>query len=123
MKSMPAKLKSDDGKNMVIRPLYYCRESLVAEWSAYAQHPIIPCNLCGSQENLQRQAIKQMLLGWDQQQPGRVENIARSIGHLTPSHLADHGLFDFKGLGIAGNNRESDQLSGVTSDRISLREI
>ena len=79
--------------------------------------------LCGSQENLQRQAIKQMLLGWDQQQPGRVENIARSIGHLTPSHLADHGLFDFKGLGIAGNNRESDQLSGVTSDRISLREI
>ena len=113
MKSMPAKLKSDDGKNMVIRPLYYARESLVAQWSEYARHPIIPCNLCGSQENLQRQAIKQMLLAWDQQQPGRVENIARSIGHLTPSHLADHGLFDFKGLG----------LSDSKSDRISLREI
>jgi len=98
MKAMPAKLKSDDGTNVVIRPLYYAREILLAQWSAYAEHPIIPCNLCGSQENLQRQAIKAMLEQWDMQQPGRVENIARSLAHLSPSHLADHELFDFKGL-------------------------
>lgn len=98
LKAMPAKLKSDDGKNMVIRPLYYCREALIAQWSAYAGHPIIPCNLCGSQENLQRQAIKQMLNAWDVEQPGRVENIARSLAHVTPSHLSDHNLFDFLGL-------------------------
>jgi tRNA 2-thiocytidine biosynthesis protein TtcA len=98
MKAMPAKLKSDDGKNVVIRPLYYCRETLIEQWSEYADYPIIPCNLCGSQENLQRQMIKQMLLQWDELQPGRVENIARSIGHLSPSHLGDHQLFDFKSL-------------------------
>ncbi len=98
MKAMPAKLKSDDGKNMVIRPLYYCREALIEQWSAYAKYPIIPCNLCGSQENLQRQAIKQMLKAWDVEHPGRVENIARSLAHVTPSHLSDHNLFDFLGL-------------------------
>ncbi|MEM9622928.1 MAG: tRNA 2-thiocytidine(32) synthetase TtcA [Pseudomonadota bacterium] len=98
MKAMPAKLKSDDGQNMVIRPLFYCREKLIAQWSTHAGHPIIPCNLCGSQENLQRQAIKQMLREWDQQQPGRVENIARSLAHVVPSHLADLSLFDFPGL-------------------------
>ena len=117
MKAMPAKLKSDDGKNMVIRPLYYCRESLIADWSEYAQHPIIPCNLSGSQENLQRQAIKQMLLSWDQQQPGRVENIARSLGRLTPSHLADHDLFDFKGLKL----EHADETSG--GNMIDIQQI
>ena len=100
MKAMPAKLKSDDGDNMVIRPLYYCREELIARWSTFAAHPIIPCNLCGSQENLQRQAIKAMLNEWDRQQPGRVENIARSLAHVTPSHLADPALFDFTGLAL-----------------------
>jgi len=98
MKAMPPKLKSDDGANMVIRPLYYVRESLLTRWSDYAAHPIIPCNLCGSQDNLQRQAIKRMLKDWDEQQPGRVENIARSLANVSPSHLADHELFDFKGL-------------------------
>lgn len=98
LKAMPAKLKSDDGKNILIRPLYYAREHLLSQWSAYAAYPIIPCNLCGSQENLQRQTIKQMLLQWDREQPGRVENIARSIGHVAPSHLADHSLFDFVNL-------------------------
>jgi len=100
MKAMPAKLKSDDGRNMVIRPLYYCRESLISQWAAYADYPIIPCNLCGSQENLQRQAIKAMLTQWDQAQPGRVENIARSLANVTPSHLADPALFDFQGLSL-----------------------
>jgi tRNA 2-thiocytidine biosynthesis protein TtcA len=117
MKAMPAKLKSDDGNNIVIRPLYYCRESLVARWSEYAQYPIIPCNLCGSQENLQRQAIKQMLTGWDQQQPGRVENIARSLGRLTPSHLADHDLFDFKGL-MSGEAEQSNRLNKIDVQQI-----
>lgn len=100
LKAMPAKLKSDDGKNMLIRPLYYVRENLLTQWADYTGYPIIPCNLCGSQENLQRQAIKQMLQGWDQLQPGRVENIARSIGHVTVSHLADHELFDFANLAV-----------------------
>lgn len=101
MKAMPAKLKSDDGKNMVIRPLYYCREALITQWATYADYPIIPCNLCGSQENLQRQAIKAMLMEWDRAQPGRVENIARSIARVTPSHLADPALFDFQGLSLS----------------------
>ena len=98
MKSMPPKLRSDDGRNTVIRPLYYCRESLIEQWSQYANYPIIPCNLCGSQENLQRQVIKGMLQEWDRQQPGRVENIARSMASVTPSHLADRNLFDFDAL-------------------------
>lgn len=110
MKAMPAKLKSDDGKNMVIRPLYYCREALIEQWSAHAKHPIIPCNLCGSQENLQRQAIKQMLKAWDVEQPGRVENIARSLAHVTPSHLSDHNLFDFLGLKPSAADREQINL-------------
>ncbi len=102
MKAMPAKLRSDDGKHMVIRPLFHCREKLIEQWSEQQAHPIIPCNLCGSQENLQRQAIKAMLVEWDRQQPGRVENIARSIAHVTPSHLADPRLFDFESLAATG---------------------
>ena len=98
MKAMPAKLRSDDGKNILIRPLYHCREALIQEWSQMAQYPIIPCNLCGSQENLQRQTIKAMLTEWDQLQPGRVENIARSLENITPSHLGDLDLFNFREL-------------------------
>ncbi len=98
MKAMPPKLKSDDGRNVVIRPLYYARERDVAAYSEARRHPIIPCNLCGSQENLQRQNIKAMLTEWDRQQPGRVENIARALRNVAPSHLGDLGLFDFPGL-------------------------
>jgi tRNA 2-thiocytidine biosynthesis protein TtcA len=98
LKAMPPKLKSDDGANMVIRPLYYCRERDIARWAAFRGYPIIPCNLCGSQENLERQAIKEMLTGWDRRHPGRVENIARSLRHVVPSHLGDHDLFDFVSL-------------------------
>ena len=122
IKAMPAKLKSDDGKNIVIRPLYYAREQLVARWSAFAEHPIIPCNLCGSQENMQRQAIKEMLSGWDKLQPGRVENIARSLGHLNPSHLADHDLFDFKSLSV--NNADKQDAAVVSApQKIDLRQV
>lgn len=98
LKAMPAKLKSDDGKNIVIRPLYYCREKDLARWAEHRQFPIIPCNLCGSQDNLQRQVIKQMLQDWDERTPGRVENIARSLRNVVPSHLGDGELFDFVSL-------------------------
>jgi tRNA 2-thiocytidine biosynthesis protein TtcA len=98
MKAMPPKLKSDDGRNILIRPLYYCREKDIARWAAAREYPIIPCNLCGSQENLQRRVIKDMLTQWDKAEPGRVENIARSIAHISPSQMADSNLFDFAGL-------------------------
>lgn len=98
LKAMPAKLRSDDGQNILIRPLYYCRESLIQRWSDYRQYPIIPCDLCGSQDNLQRQVIKEMLTAWDRSHPGRVENIGRSINNVTLSHLGDRRLFDFAGL-------------------------
>ena len=98
LKAMPPKLKSDDGANMVIRPLYYCREKDIARFADIRNYPIIPCNLCGSQENLQRQVIKEMLSGWDREAPGRVENIARGLQHVVPSHLGDRDLFDFVSL-------------------------
>ena len=101
LKAMPPKLKSDDGKNIVIRPLYYCREADISRWSEIREYPIIPCNLCGSQENLQRQAIKRMLREWDDLQPGRVESIARSIRKVVPSHLGDTDIFDFSRLDIS----------------------
>ncbi|MGD8829447.1 MAG: tRNA 2-thiocytidine(32) synthetase TtcA [Pseudomonadales bacterium] len=100
LKAMPPKLRSDDGTNMVIRPLYYSRERDIARWAEARQYPIIPCNLCGSQENLQRQVIKEMLAGWDRTAPGRVENIARSLRHVVPSHLGDRDLFDFVNLSL-----------------------
>lgn len=106
MKAMPPKLKSDDGANVVIRPLYYCREADIARFSELRDYPIIPCNLCGSQDNLQRQVIKTMLQQWDLQTPGRVETIARSLRHVVPSHLGDGDLFDFVSLA-------ADELVGV----------
>ena len=98
LKSMPPKLLSDDGANVVIRPLYYVREKTIKAFSLARSHPIIPCNLCGSQPNLQRAKVKAMLAQWDIEQPGRVENIARALSHISPSQLADAKLFDFSGL-------------------------
>lgn len=98
LKSMPPKLISDDKKNIVIRPLAYCREADLAEFSVVKEFPIIPCNLCGTQENLQRKKIKQMLADWDQQQPGRVQNVFKSMSRITPSHLLDTNAFNFKDL-------------------------
>ncbi|HBP91559.1 MAG TPA: tRNA 2-thiocytidine(32) synthetase TtcA, partial [Alcanivorax sp.] len=89
MKAMPPKLRSDDNRNVVIRPLAYCREKDIIEFARYKQYPIIPCNLCGSQENLQRQAVKDMLRRWDKEHPGRVESIFSSIQNIAPSQLAD----------------------------------
>lgn len=95
MKSMPPYLVSDDGAHHVIRPLYYVREKLIARYSTMLNHPIIPCDLCGSQEQLQRQQIKSLVKEWDQTHPGRVENIARAIRNIKLSHLGDRQLFTF----------------------------
>ncbi|TDR38266.1 tRNA 2-thiocytidine biosynthesis protein TtcA [Tahibacter aquaticus] len=107
LKAMPPKLRSDDGRNVVIRPLAYCREDDIAGYAALKRFPIMPCNLCGSQENLQRKAIKSMLGEWERQYPGRVENVFRAIGDVSPSQLADRNLFDFAGLGSRGDARLS----------------
>lgn len=98
LKSMPPKLVSDDKKHMVIRPLAYCREGDIERFSQIKEFPIIPCNLCGTQENLQRKKIKQMLSEWDKQQPGRVMNVFKSMSRLTPSHLLDRDAFNFVDL-------------------------
>ncbi|MEO5626139.1 MAG: tRNA 2-thiocytidine(32) synthetase TtcA [Dokdonella sp.] len=99
LKAMPPKLRSDDGRNVVIRPLAYCAEDDIAEYAVQCRFPITPCNLCGSQENLQRKAIKAMLTEWEKKFPGRTESIFRSLRNVEPSHLADTSLFDFAGLG------------------------
>jgi len=98
LKSMPPKLVSDDKQNIIIRPLAYCRELDLLDFSKVREFPIIPCNLCGSQENLQRKKVKQMLQQWDKEQPGRVMNVFKSMTRVTSSHLLDPNLFDFIGL-------------------------
>jgi tRNA 2-thiocytidine biosynthesis protein TtcA len=95
LKAMPPKLRSDDGRHVVIRPLAYCREDDIAAYAAQQQFPIIPCNLCGSQDNLQRKAVRRMLDEWEREQPGRRENIFRALSLVSPSHLADRQLFEF----------------------------
>jgi tRNA 2-thiocytidine biosynthesis protein TtcA len=106
IKAMPPKLLSDDGAHVVIRPLAYCSEEDIARYAAIRQFPLIPCNLCGSQEHLQRQSIKEMLAQWKKQYPGRIENIFRAIANISPSQLADRELFDFVNLGIAATGSE-----------------
>ena len=101
LKAMPPKLLSDDGENIVIRPLAYCSEKEIIRYANARQFPIIPCNLCGSQDNLQRVKIKQMLQTWERESPGKVESIFRSIQNVSPSQLADPELFDFAGLNKA----------------------
>jgi tRNA 2-thiocytidine biosynthesis protein TtcA len=99
---MPPKLLSDDGRHVVIRPLAYVREADIAEYARIREFPIIPCNLCGSQENLQRRQVQRMLAQWERESPGRVETIARALGDIRPSQLADPKLFDFLALGRGG---------------------
>lgn len=98
LKGMPPKLMSDDGKHVVIRPLAYCREKDIEHFAVAREYPIIPCNLCGSQPNLQRQVIKDMLRDWDKQYPGRIETMFSAMQNVVPSHLNDHKLFDFKSI-------------------------
>ena len=103
LKSMPPKLQSDDGKHIVIRPLAYVKEADTSRYADIKQFPIIPCDLCGSQENLQRKQIKAMLRDWDKKTPGRVDSIFSALSTVVPSHLLDRNLFDFQGLQVTGD--------------------
>ncbi|MBV8048875.1 MAG: tRNA 2-thiocytidine(32) synthetase TtcA [Paludibacterium sp.] len=111
LKAMPPKLVSDDGRHMVIRPLAYCRESDLARYAELRAFPIIPCNLCGSQPNLQRQVVKQMIQDWDKRFPGRAETMFKALRNVVPSHLADTGLFDFAGLQLGQVPAEGGDLA------------
>jgi tRNA 2-thiocytidine biosynthesis protein TtcA len=109
LKGMPPKLRSDDGKHIVIRPLAYVPEKLLERYAGDMNFPIIPCDLCGSQPNLQRQVMKEMLRDWEKKHPGRVENLFHSMHHIVPSHLMDGEAFDFQNLEI------STELSGIAA--------
>ncbi len=98
LKAMPPKLLSDDGDHILIRPLAYCREKDIARWAEAQAFPIIPCDLCGSQDGLERQVIKRMLAEWERAHPARIEKIAGALRRVVPSHLMDRELFDFAGL-------------------------
>jgi tRNA 2-thiocytidine biosynthesis protein TtcA len=97
--AMAPKLRSEDGAHIVIRPLAYCAEEDLAAYAAALAFPIMPCNLCGSQETLQRKAIKAMLVEWERRHPGRIDNVFRGLTNVKPAQLADRALFDFEGLG------------------------
>ena len=116
MKAMPPKLATNGKQNIVIRPLAYCSEKDIAAYARQMGFPIIPCDLCGSQENLQRQKVKEMLHAWELEQPGRVNNIFRAIGNVEPSHLADTNLYDFKSLSQASTEDE-DPLFGDIAEK------
>jgi len=109
LKAMPPKLLADDKKNILIRPLAYCRESDLQALAELRQFPIIPCNLCGSQDGLQRQVIKDMLVNWERQHPGRIDTIFNAIKHVSPSQLADTQLFDFAGLELQRSLQQGQQ--------------
>jgi tRNA 2-thiocytidine biosynthesis protein TtcA len=99
LKAMPPKLKSDDGKHVVIRPLAYCAERDIARYARGREFPIIPCKLCGSQDNMKRREVKAMLASWEKEDPGRTDRLFRSLQNVTASHLADRALFDFENVG------------------------
>src|SRR5690606_30322929 len=111
LKAMPPKLLSDDKRNVVIRPMAYCKEEDLADFAVQKGFPIIPCNLCGSQDNLQRQVIKQMLHDWEKQYPGRTETLFSAIKNVVPSQLADTQLFDFINLHTNPHSRETEDES------------
>ncbi len=102
LKGMPPKLVSDDGRNVVIRPLAYVAEADLVRWAAHREYPIIPCTLCGSQDNLQRVQVKKMIHEWERQTPGRIDNLLHALQHVTPSHLMDRNLYPFTTLQARG---------------------
>lgn len=125
LKAMPPKLVTDDGKHIVIRPLAYCREKDIRRYAEWKQFPIIPCNLCGSQPNLQRVVIGDMIDDWDRRFPGRVETMMRALCNVVPSHLADTQLYDFVNLHADGQAREEgdkafDRETFAEPNRISI---
>lgn len=109
LKAMPPKLLSDDGRHVVIRPLVNCREADIARYAEARRFPIIPCNLCGSQENLRRRQIKQMLATWEAEDPGRTERLFRSLSNVTLSHLADRDQYDFRSLTASSSGAADDR--------------
>ena len=111
LKGMPPKLVSDDGRHVVIRPLAYVKEADLARYAEVRRFPIIPCNLCGSQDNLKRQEVKRMLAEWDKRFPGRVENTFNALARIVPSHLMDGRLFDFAGLHAGGEPRPDGDIA------------
>jgi len=123
LKAMPPKLLSDDKRNVIIRPLAYCKERDLAAYAQYKGFPIIPCNLCGSQENLQRQVIKQMLADWDRQHPGRTETIFSAIKNVAPSQLADTQLFDFAALSPSAPAADKPQPTEVVGHFIPALQL
>ena len=120
MKAMPPKLSTNDKQNIVLRPLAYCSEKDIASYARLMEFQIIPCDLCGSQENLQRQKIKDMLQGWEQEQPGRINNIFRAITNVEPSHLADSNLYDFKNLTQAKAEDEDPLFGDIANEGAAL---
>ncbi len=120
-KAMPPKLLSDDGKNVLIRPLAYCKEKDIAEFARLKGFPIIPCNLCGSQENLQRAMINQMLRDWDKQHPQRLDSIFTAIQNVAPSQLADRELFDFENLELKRSTEAS--LESLVHDPLKMVNV
>ena len=121
LKAMPPKLLADDKKNILIRPLAYCREADLQALAELKHFPIIPCNLCGSQDGLQRQVIKAMLADWEQQYPGRIDSIFNAIRHVSPSQLADTDLFDFIGLELQRTEKnEHKQLEAAQIQAVNL---
>ncbi len=120
LKAMPPKLLSDDRQNVVIRPLAYCKEKDLARYAEAMGFPIIPCNLCGSQENLQRQEIKSMLAQWERRYPGRVETIFRALSDVSPSQLSDRNLFDFIGLSV---EREAGSSFGELQQEVRVVQL
>lgn len=110
LKTMPPKLRSDDGRHVIIRPLAYCEESDIAAYALARAFPIIPCNLCGSQENLKRKHVKAMLEEWEKRYPGRVDTITTALQNVRPSHLMDRTLFDFGALDAESVSDDSDAL-------------
>ena len=125
MKSMPPKLVSDNGKHVIIRPLALTREKDIAKYAEHMAFPIIPCNLCGSQENLQRKVIKDLLKTWDRQYPGRIESMFSALQNIVPSHLADGQLFDFKSIaadGIENSNGDTAFDHSTPTDFLNYRD-
>ncbi|MDR1710065.1 MAG: tRNA 2-thiocytidine(32) synthetase TtcA [Candidatus Accumulibacter sp.] len=121
LKAMPPKFLTDDGAHVVIRPLAYCSEAEIARYARAMKFPIIPCNLCGSQTNLQRQKIREMMAEWDRRYPGRTESVFTALQNIVPSHLADGALWDFKRLraGTPGERTEADDDEGDEFDGIA----
>ena len=123
LSAMPPKLLSDDERNIVIRPLAYCREKDLIRFAEQREFPIIPCNLCGSQENLQRQAIKKMLSDWERQFPGRIEQIFGAMQNIAPSQMADRDLFDFAGLKLnRSGERKPYEFEDQTQEKLPFKK-